>query len=102
MAMMNGTPAIPAYYAALPGLHIIGDVGVDRIRAASQSMTRRLLELVDGSGYRTVASRDPAPLAGSTVAVDVPRPRARPHARDFIVDYRPASASAFSFTSTTR
>ncbi len=24
MAMMNGTPAIPAYYAALPGLEIIG------------------------------------------------------------------------------
>ena len=91
MAMMNGTPAIPAYYAALPGLDIITQVGVGRIRAASMMMTRRLLELVDASGYRSVASRDPARLAG-TVAVDVPDAAlvARTlNARDFVVDYRP-------------
>jgi kynureninase len=91
MAMMNGTPAIPAYYAALPGLEIVGRVGVGRIRAASQAMTRRLLDRVDGSGYRTVASRDPARLAG-TVAVDVPdaaRVAKALNARDFVVDYRP-------------
>jgi kynureninase len=91
MAMMNGTPAIPAYYAALPGLDIITQVGVDRIRAASMAMTRRLLELVDASGYRSVASRDPARLAG-TVAVDVPDAAlvARTlNARDFVVDHRP-------------
>jgi kynureninase len=91
MAMMNGTPAIPAYYAALPGLDIIKQVGVDRIRAASMAMTRRLLGLVDASGYRSVASRDPARLAG-TVAVDVPDAAlvARTlNARDFVVDYRP-------------
>jgi kynureninase len=91
LAMMNGTPAIPAYYAALPGLEIIRQVGVDRIRAASQTMTRRLLDLVDRSGYRTVASRDPDRLAG-TVAVDVPeaaRVAKTLNARDFVVDYRP-------------
>jgi kynureninase len=91
MAMMNGTPAIPAYYAALPGLDIITQVGVGRIRAASMAMTRRLLELVDASGYRSVASRDPARLAG-TVAVDVSDAAlvARTlNVRDFVVDYRP-------------
>jgi kynureninase len=91
MAMMNGTPAIPAYYAALPGLEIIREVGVDRIRAASQAMTRRLLELVDEHGYGSVASRDPQRLAG-TVAVDVPeaaRVAKALNARDFVVDYRP-------------
>jgi kynureninase len=91
MAMMNGTPAIPAYYAALPGLEIVGRVGVDRIRAASQEMTRRLLDLVDEYGYRSVASRDPERLAG-TVAVDVPeaaRVAKALNARDFVVDYRP-------------
>jgi len=91
MAMMNGTPAIPAYYAALPGLEIIRQVGVDRIRAASQAMTRRLLDLVDEYGYRSVASRDPERLAG-TVAVDVPeaaRVAKALNARDFVVDYRP-------------
>ena len=30
MRMMNGTPSIPAYYAALAGLDIINAVGVDR------------------------------------------------------------------------
>jgi len=91
MAMMNGTPAIPAYYAALPGLEVIQQVGVDAIRAASQLMTRRLLDFVDASGYRTVASRDPSRLAG-TVAVDVPeaaRVAKTLNARDFIVDHRP-------------
>jgi len=91
MGMMNGTPAIPAYYAALPGLDIIRQVGVDRIRAASTSMTRRLLDLIDEHGFSSVASRDPRRLAG-TVAVDVPDAkhvsRAR-KARDYVVDYRP-------------
>ena len=91
MGMMNGTPAIPAYYAALPGLEIIGQVGVDRIRGKSQAMTRRLLDLVDQYGYRSVASRTPERLAG-TVAVNVPNAMqvaAALNARDFVVDYRP-------------
>ena len=91
MGMMNGTPAIPAYYAALPGLAIIGQVGVDRIRETSQAMTRRLLELVDRYGYTSVASRSPERLAG-TVAVNVPNAMqvaAALNARDFVVDYRP-------------
>lgn len=91
MAMMNGTPAIPAYYAALPGLEIVREIGVDRIRAASQALTGRLLDLVDERGYRTVASRDPERLAG-TVAIDVPesaRVSRTLNARDFVVDHRP-------------
>jgi len=54
-------------------------------------MTRRLLELVDDCGYRSVASRDPERLAG-TVAVDVPeaaRVAKTLNARDFVVDHRP-------------
>jgi kynureninase len=89
--MMNGTPAIPAYYAALPGLEVIGEVGVSRIRAKSVRMTTRLLELVDRYGFTSVASRDPERLAG-TVAINVPHAKhvARTlKARDFVVDYRP-------------
>ena len=91
MGMMNGTPAIPAYYAALPGLDIIRQVGVDRIRAASTSMTRRLLDLIDEHGFSSVASRDPRRLAGP-VAVDVPDAKHVSRAlkaRDYVVDYRP-------------
>jgi kynureninase len=91
MHMMNGTPSIPAYYAALAGLDIINAVGVDRIRAASRAMTQRLLSLVDEYGFTSAASRDPDRLAG-TVAVSVPDALlvARTlKARDFVVDYRP-------------
>jgi kynureninase len=91
MRMMNGTPSIPAYYAALPGLEIVAAVGVDRIRAKSKMMTARVFELADRYGFPSRASRDPDRLAG-TVAVDPPDAlhvsRAL-KARDFVVDYRP-------------
>jgi kynureninase len=89
--MMNGTPSIPAYHAALPGLDIIREAGVDRIREKSVRMTAYLLDLVDRYGFTSVASRDPDHLAG-TVAVDVPEGRAVSRtlkAHDFVVDYRP-------------
>jgi kynureninase len=91
MRMMNGTPAIPAYYAALAGLDIIHEVGVDRIRRRSRQLTARLLELVDAYGFTSASSREPARLAG-TVAVNVPDALLVSRtlkAREFIVDYRP-------------
>ena len=91
MRMMNGTPSIPAYYAALAGLEIIEQVGVARIREHSVQLTSHLLSLVDRHGFRSAASRDPNRLAG-TVAVDVPDAPlvARTlKAREFLVDYRP-------------
>jgi kynureninase len=91
MHMMNGTPSIPAYYAALAGLDIINAAGVDRIRETSRAMTARLLALVDEYGFTSAASRNPDRLAG-TVAVNVPDALLVSRtlkARDFIVDYRP-------------
>ena len=91
MHMMNGTPAIPAYYAALAGLDIIGEVGVDRIRTKSKTLTARLLARIDDDGFESAAPRGPERLAG-TVAVNVPDAAlvARTlKSRDFIVDYRP-------------
>jgi kynureninase len=89
--LANGTPSIPAYYAALPGLGIIRDVGVERIRQASRDLTSTLLNAIDRNGFRSIAPRDPDCLAG-TVAVDVHDALsvARTlNARDFVVDYRP-------------
>lgn len=91
MAMMNGTPSIPAYYAALPGLEIVATVGVDRIRAKSRQMTQRVFDLADRYGFPSIATRDADHLAG-TVAVDPPDalPVSRAlKARDYVVDYRP-------------
>ncbi|HEY3384828.1 MAG TPA: aminotransferase class V-fold PLP-dependent enzyme [Vicinamibacterales bacterium] len=91
MRMMNGTPPIPAYYAALPGLEIVRQAGVDRIREKSRRMTARLLARVDERGWRTPTPRDPERVAG-TVAIDLldalPLSRAL-KARDVLVDYRP-------------
>jgi kynureninase len=91
MRMMNGTPTVPTFYAALPGLDIVTKVGVERIREKSKRMTGRLLDLVDARGWHTVTSRDPERVAG-TVAIDVPDAYALAktlNARDFVVDYRP-------------
>jgi kynureninase len=91
MHMMNGTPAIPAYYAALAGLDIINEAGVGPVREKSQRMTARLLARVDEYGFTSAAARDPERLAG-TVAVsvpDAPLVSRTLKARDFIVDYRP-------------
>ena len=91
MRMMGGTPSIPAYYAAIAGLDIVNEVGVDRIREKSQRLTARLLALVDEHGFTSAAARDPNRLAG-TVAVNVPdalEVSRTLKARDFVVDYRP-------------
>jgi kynureninase len=94
MRMMNGTPSIPAYYAAIGGLDVIAEVGVAAIRDKSRRMAARLLQLVDAhasQGFSSAAPRDPERLAG-TVAVDVPDAPAVSRtlkARDFLVDYRP-------------
>jgi len=91
MHMMNGTPSIPAYHAALAGLDIINEVGVPAIREQSKRLTARLLQLVDEHGFTSAAARDPERLAG-TVAVNVPdAPLVSKtlKARDFVVDYRP-------------
>jgi kynureninase len=91
MRMMNGTPPIPAFYAAIPGLDIVARVGVDTIREKSVRMTAHLLALVDRHGWQTPTSRDPRRVAG-TVAIDVPDalPASRGlKARDVLIDYRP-------------
>jgi kynureninase len=91
MGMMNGTPSIPAYYAALGGLDIINEVGMPRIREASRQLTARLLALVYDYGFTSAASRVPDRLAG-TVAVNVPDAQLVSRtlkSRDFLVDYRP-------------
>jgi kynureninase len=91
MRMMNGTPAIPAYYAAIAGLDVINEVGVARIREQSKRLTAHLLALVDRHGFTSAAARDPERLAG-TVAVNVPdalQVSRTLKAREFLVDYRP-------------
>src|SRR6202047_4120607 len=55
---MNGTSHIPALEAARPGLKIIAEVGIDRIREKSKRQTSRLIEMADRRGWRVNSPRD--------------------------------------------
>jgi kynureninase len=88
---LNGTPVIPALYAATEGPRIIRAAGVDAIRDKSVRQTTRLNELADARGYRVYAPRDSA-RRGGTVAFAVPHGYEVSQellAREILVDYRP-------------
>lgn len=87
---LNGTPVIPALYAAAEGPKIVARAGVQAIRRKSMRQTARLIELADARGYTVRAPRD-AERRGGTVAVDVPNAFAVAQdlvAREILVDYR--------------
>lgn len=88
---LNGTPAVPALYAAVEGPRIVRRAGAEAIRAKSMRQTARLIELADARGYPVRAPRDPA-RRGGTVAFDVPHAYEVSEyllARDVLVDFRP-------------
>lgn len=87
---MNGTPVIPALYAATEGPKIIRRAGIERIREKSKRMTAMLVQLADDRGYRVNAPRDPE-KRGGTITVDVPHGyEVAQHliSRNIVVDYR--------------
>jgi len=88
---LNGTPPIPALYAAIEGPRTLRRAGIDAIRAKSTHQTSRLIALADARGYKVTAPRDDA-HRGGTVALDVPHSYGVAQAllaNDVIVDYRP-------------
>lgn len=95
---MNGTTHIPALHAAQPGLEIIGQVGVEKIRAKSQRHTERLVDLAMTRGWRVNTPQDPA-QRGGTVSIDCPHAQEVCRellARDILVDYRPRAGIRMS------
>jgi kynureninase len=95
---LTGTPNIPGLYAARAGIGIVGEIGVDAIRAKSVRQTERLVALADREGWEVTAPRDPA-RRGGTVAIDVPygaAVAAELNARDIVVDYRPSAGVRLS------
>jgi kynureninase len=88
---MNGTSHIPSLEAARPGLKVIAEVGIDRIRKKSQRQTSHLIELADRRGWRINSPRD-AENRGGTVSIDMPDAEQVCREllkRDILVDYRP-------------
>ena len=90
---LNGTPAIPAMYAARSGYEIIAEIGVEQIRAKSLRQTERLIALADDAGFRVNSPRRPDERGG-TVVIDVPDGAAVTKEllrRNILVDYRPGA-----------
>ena len=87
---LNGTPVIPALYAAVEGPRILRRAGIGAIRAKSVRQTSSLIAQADERGYRVNTPRDPSKRAG-TVTIDVPHGYEVAQfllSRDILVDYR--------------
>jgi kynureninase len=91
MRFLNGTPQIPALYAAMEGLRIVNEVGVAAIRAHSAALTGHLLEKVLELGWPSLTPRDINRRAG-TVCTNPPDSEAISREllmNNFIIDWRP-------------
>jgi kynureninase len=95
---MNGTTHIPALEAARPGLNIIREVGVEKIREKSKRQTAQLIALADQRGWRVNTPRDPE-QRGGTVSIAMPDAAEVCREllqRDILVDYRPQAGVRMS------
>ena len=95
---LQGTPSIPALYAARPGLEIVNTIGIEAIRKKSLRQTGRLLELADRLGYRCTTPRQET-RRGGTVAIDVDHGyeiSKSLKALDILCDYRPGAGIRLS------
>jgi kynureninase len=90
---LNGTPNIPAMYAARSGYEIVGEIGVEKIREKSLRQTRRLIELADEAGFRVNSPREDC-MRGGTVIFDLAdgyRIVQELAKRDVLMDFRPGA-----------
>lgn len=90
---LNGTPAIPALYAAMSGYEIIHEIGVPAIRSKSQQQTEYLIAEGERLGLRFNGVRN-RQERGGVVIFDVPNGKeltAELLRRDILVDFRPGA-----------
>jgi kynureninase len=95
---MNGTPHIPALKAAQPGLKIIKEIGIARIREKSTRQTSRLIQLARNRGWRVNTPLDPE-KRGGTVSIDMPYSQEvcrKLLKRNLLVDWRPQAGVRMS------
>ena len=87
----NGTPSIPSYLAALPGIATAAEIGGPAIRDKSVRQTTRVIELADEYGLKVGSPRE-STRRGGTVCLDVPNAESACRAllaQDVLLDYRP-------------
>jgi kynureninase len=90
---MNGTPSIPALYAAAEGPRLLRAAGIQAIREKSMRQTARLLAMADERGFKVNSPRDPR-KRGGTVSIEPPKVQeVYKHllASGVMIDYRPAA-----------
>ena len=95
---MNGTSHVPSLEACRPGLKIVREVGVEKIREKSKRQTARLIELAEQHGWRVNTPRD-AEKRGGTVSIEMPDSQQVSRellAREILVDWRPKAGVRFS------
>ena len=87
----GGTPNVPAAYAAEPAYQALLDIGIDRVRERSISLTQPLLEGALERGFTVRSPTDPRHRGGH-VTID-PGDAQRVHEelieRGFVIDHRP-------------
>jgi kynureninase len=93
---------VPCLYTAIPALRMIGEIGVEDIRAKSLEMTQRILDKCDEYGFTANAPRE-SHRRGGHITVDAngitQGKRSTKEINDelirrrFIVDYRPPFGS---------
>ena len=96
---MNGTPNVPALYAAQPGLaHRRRDRRGRRSAQKSRRQTARLIELADARGWPVNTPRDPdaARRHRQHRHAELARRLRRLLARDILVDWRPKAGVRLS------
>jgi kynureninase len=87
----QGTPNIPALYSVLPGLEIIGEVGVKMIQAESQRRTEWMIEFALEKGWKVNSPREVNDRGASVMIYveDGPEMVQRLAERKVFVDCRP-------------
>lgn len=88
---LNGTPGVPALFAAQASYEILEKVGVAQVRARSVSLTERLFEAADQNGWPVHTPREAA-RRGATVTMGIPnagRVCEQLEQRGVLVDFRP-------------
>ena len=87
----GGTPGVPSAYAAAPAFEALAEIGMDRVRERSVSLTQPLLEGALERGFTVRSPVDPAQRGGH-VTIDPGRSQevhGELHRRGFVVDHRP-------------
>lgn len=90
---LNGTPNVPAMYAARSGYEIVNQIGVEAIRAKSMRQTELLIALADTAGIPVRSPRDVS-QRGGTIILDVANGKeavAELGRHQILVDYRPGA-----------